>query len=174
MARHMRESEAQRTTVVPRQERRPATTPRPATAQRLVTTQRRNVPYDEPYGRAASYRGLMAEPVVRRELTWDDAPARGGIFTLARGLVLLLAWLVRLCAFAMVLLVLLNALSLPFFRTTLSRVTDLITSYLPWARFGILAVDTPFGGVFRGDLAIISLVLFIIDWLLCKLRASLR
>lgn len=163
MARHMREPEAQRTTVVKR------------TVERQQPVQRRTMYRDDmPYGQAAAYRGLMEEPVVRRELTWDDAPARGGIYALGRGLLLLLAWAIRLCAFAMVAIVLLNALSLPFFRTTLSTTTDLITSYLPWQNLGLLAVDTPFGGVLRGDLAIVSLLLFVIDWLLCKLRASLR
>lgn len=162
MARHMRDSEAQRTTVVRR------------TVQRPPQTKRRNIPRDDmPYGQSAAYRGLVEEPVVR-ELTWDDAPSRGGIYAFLRGLMLIFAWAVRLCAFAMTIVVLLNAVSPSFLQATLSRVTDLITSYLPWRNIGLLEVDTPFGGVLRGDLAILTLVLFVIDWLLCRIRASLR
>ena len=162
MARHMREPESQRTTVVRR------------TVQRPPQPKRHNVPRDDmPYGQSAAYRGLVEEPVVR-ELTWDDGPARGGVFAFLRGLLLIFAWALRLCALALTIVVLLNAVSPSFLQATLSRVTDLITSYLPWQHLGLLEVDTPFGGVLRVDLAILKLVLLIIDWLLCQIRASLR
>lgn len=35
---------------------------------------------------------------------------------------------------------------------------------------GILVIQTPFGGAFRGDFALAALLLFIIDWVLCKYR----
>ena len=40
--------------------------------------------------------------------------------------------------------------------------------------FGILCVATPFGGMFRGDFAIVSVALFVIDWVCLRIAASLR
>ncbi len=129
---------------------------------------------DLPYGQAASYRASYSGAALTDEYYLDDMPARGGIYSFLRGIILLLAWAFRLAALAVMLLVLANVLYLPVFRTQLTWITDLVTSYLPWHSFGLLAVNTPFGGVFRGDLAIISVLLFVVDWLLCRLRASLR
>ncbi len=127
-----------------------------------------------PYGAPASYHYDYPSATRRNEFGFIDERPRGGIFMVARGLVLLVAWIVRLAALAMCLIVLLNALALSPLRTYLTQVTDLITSYLPRRDIGLLSMDTPFGGVFRGDLTIISLLLFVVDWLLCRLRASLR
>lgn len=127
-----------------------------------------------PYGQAAPYRGSYANAAPTREFFLDDMPARGGLPAFGRGVLLLLAWATRLCAFALMVVVLANALSLPIFRQQLSAVTDTITAYAPWHTLGLLAVDTPFGGVFRGDLAILMLLLFVVDWLLCRARARLR
>ncbi len=127
-----------------------------------------------PYGQAASYRASYSDAIPTDEYYWDDMPARGGIYAFGRGVILLLAWAFRVAALAVMLLVLANVMYLPVFRTQLTWFTDLVTSYLPWHSFGLLAMDTPFGGVFRGDLAMISVLLFVVDWLLCRLRASLR
>lgn len=127
-----------------------------------------------PYGAAASYRASVSRAATTGEFYMGDVPARGGARAVGRGFLLFFAWVVRLAAYAMVILVLLNVLSLSILRPTLTVATDLVTSYLPWRAIGLLEVDTPFGGVFRGDLALIALALFIIDWLLCKARASLR
>ncbi len=127
-----------------------------------------------PYGQAATYRGHYADAAPTGGFFVDDIPARGGIYAFGRGVLLLLAWIFRLVAIAAVAIVLLNALSLPVARAVLTNITDTITAYLPWGGAGALLVDTPFGGVFRGDIAIVALVLFIIDWLLCKARKALR
>lgn len=127
-----------------------------------------------PYGQAASYRASYADAAPTGEFFMDDLPARGGIYAFLRGVLLLLAWVMRIVALGFMFLVVANVLSLPFFRAQLTWITDLITSYLPWRNIGLLAVDTPFGGTFRGDLSLISLAFFIVDWLLCRLRASLR
>ncbi len=154
-----------------------AAQPQPIQPRQQQYRQSQVMPYEErmPYGLPASYRGVYEEPVsVGRDIYWDDVPERGGIFSFLRGLLLLLAWIFRLAALAMVVLVILNGLSLPVFRSTLATVTDVITSYLPWRNVGLLAVDTPFGGVLRGDLSLIALFLFVMDWLLCRSRRALR
>lgn len=127
-----------------------------------------------PYGQAASYRAFSSEAAPTGEFFMGEVPARGGGYAVGRGFLLFFAWLMRLCAIAMVLLVLLNALGLSVLRPTLTNVTDAVNSFLPWHEAPGLSVDTPFGGVFRGDLALVALGLFLLDWVLCKVRAGLR
>lgn len=130
-----------------------------------------------PYGQAASYRYSYPTAVATDdyyEVGYGDVPARGGIRKLGRGICMLLAWAVRLIAFATFMLVLLNVLQIWPIRPYLTYVTDLVTNQLPWHRLGVLGVDTPFGGTFRGDLAIVTALLFMLDWGLCRLRAAMR
>ena len=127
-----------------------------------------------PYGQAATYRAAYSDAAPTDEYFLDDMPVRGGFPAFLRGVLLLLAWVFRLLGVAVMLLVVANVLMLPVARHQLTSFTDLVTSYLPWRSVGLLAVDTPFGGSFRGDLALISLFMFVVDWLLCRLRASLR
>lgn len=164
MAKHFKEEPAQSTEVM--------------SARKIRRTQQR-VAVDGgtghlPYGQAASYRASYADAAPTSEFYMGDAPARGGLHAVGRGLLLILAWAVRLVALCFVFLVLANSLSLPFFLSQLTEVTDLVTSYFPWGTLNVLMVDTPFGGVFRGDFAIIALLMFMLDWLLCRLRARLR
>ena len=93
---------------------------------------------------------------------------------MGRGFLLIMAWMLRFFAYACVALVVLNVLSLSLIRTQLTSITDAVTSNLPWHSITTLSVDTPFGGVFRGDLAIVAVLLFVLDWVLCNVRASLR
>lgn len=44
----------------------------------------------------------------------------------------------------------------------------------PSALLGQFVFETPFGGLLRGDLAIVSIILFCADWICMKLLASLR
>ena len=39
---------------------------------------------------------------------------------------------------------------------------------------GRLVIQTPLGGAFRGDFALFVVILFTIDWAICKVVASLR
>lgn len=127
-----------------------------------------------PYGQVASYRSSYADAVTTGEFYLDDMPARGGIYAVGRGFLLIMAWMLRFFAYACVALVVLNVLSLSLIRTQLTSITDAVTSNLPWHSITTLSVDTPFGGVFRGDLAIVAVLLFVLDWVLCNVRASLR
>lgn len=127
-----------------------------------------------PYGQSAAYRMRGARAAVSRDYYVDDMPARGGIAVLGRGVLLLLAWVVRIVALAGVFVVLVNVIS-PFVIDDYITVgMDRLWSFIPWGCIERLSVDTPFGGKFYGDLAITTLLLFIIDWLLCRARAALR
>ncbi|MDO4538695.1 MAG: hypothetical protein Q4B54_11075 [Coriobacteriales bacterium] len=147
---------------------------KPRASAREKATRKGDTGISLPYGAPASYHYSYPTATHRNEFGFIDEKPRGGIFMVARGLVLFIAWIFRLAAILMCLIVLLNALALSPLRLYLSYVTDFITSYLPWRSIGLLSMDTPFGGVFRGDLTIITILLFIVDWLLCRLRASLR
>ena len=127
-----------------------------------------------PYGQSASYRMRGTRAAVRHDYYVDDMPARGGIAMLGRGILLLLAWTVRLVALAGVCVVLINVIAPFVLEGYITMVMDRIWSFIPWGCIERLSVDTPFGGTFYGDLAIATLLLFIIDWLLCRARAALR
>ncbi|MBR3158185.1 MAG: hypothetical protein IKF14_03675 [Atopobiaceae bacterium] len=131
-----------------------------AVAPRRQTTMRRAAYVERDSG--DGYYPYAEEPVVR-----------GGICALGRGLFLLIAWAARLAALALFVIVMLNSMPIPPIRYYVSTVTEFITSYLPWHEFGTLSVDTPFGGVFRCDLCLVSLLLFVIDWVACRIRAAL-
>lgn len=133
-----------------------------------------------PYGQVDPSHHQYAEPAPAPSYYGDyddyffDGRPRGGLFAFMRGILLVLAWLMRVCALVLFVLVMVNALSVPVVSRTLTPLIDLITSYLPWRDLTLLGVDTPFGGIFRGDLALVSLALFVVDCVLCKLRAALR
>ena len=126
-----------------------------------------------PYGQAATYHYSYPTAVPTQDFYTDGVEARGGIRRLGRGLLFLCAWAFRACALCLVLLVILNVFQFRVGRSMLTYVTDLVTAYLPWARFTVLGLDTPFGGTFRGDLTILATLAFICDWALCRARAKL-
>lgn len=128
-----------------------------------------------PYGQAATYHYSYPSAAVRGDDFYEEEwRPRGGIFAVARGLLLIIAWTLRLVAVALFVLTMLNIVSLSFIEVPVTRVTDILTSYFPWRTIGLLAIDTPFGGVFRGDLSLLMLLFFLLDWLVCRLRSSLR
>lgn len=128
-----------------------------------------------PYGAAASYRYTYPSAARRDEVYFEDDEdfARGGIHRVGRGFFLLLAWMARVVALALFVLVILNGLPIPPIAHHVAMATQFVTEYLPWHEMRTLAVDTPFGGSFRCDLCLLSLGLFVLDWLFCRLRAAL-
>lgn len=127
-----------------------------------------------PYGEVASYRGPYRDAVYDDSYYLDEVPARGGIRRLGRGLALVLAWAARLCALVAFALLALNVMALSPLEGLVARIDDVLETYLPWLMAGPPGVDTPFGGTFRVELALVSLVMFVADWLLCRLRALIR
>lgn len=161
MAKHFRE-DVERTQISPRQR---------AAANRRARDMR-----------ASIERTSRAQPVRRADYYYDDyydeyvdgePPVRGGIAALGRGFFMLLAWVVRVVTLALFVLVMLNSMPIPPIKYHVAYATDLLTSYLPWSKLGTLAVDTPFGGTFRCDLCLLSLGCFVVDWLMCRIRAAL-
>ena len=126
-----------------------------------------------PYGQAATYHYTYPSALPSEDYYTEERPARGGLRMLGRGLLLLLAWTFRVIAFGLVLLIIANFFLFPIGLSYVTFVTDTLTGFFPWAPFGVLGIDTPFAGTFRGDLAILALFAFIIDWLLCRARARL-
>ncbi len=59
-------------------------------------------------------------------------------------------------------------------RQTIVSMGHLTALLAPSALLGRFVVETPFGGLLRGDLALVSCILFGADWLCMKLLASLR
>lgn len=92
---------------------------------------------------------------------------------MVRVLLLLLAWVLRLAAIGLAALVVLDAFTLGN-RLAVLQVTTYVTSLLPDALAGVYVLDTPFGGAFRGDFAIASLALFVLDWVCMRIRRALR
>ena len=86
----------------------------------------------------------------------------------------LLALACRVAAWALVLLVVADAVVPAGPRAWLLGVNSAVSSLVPDAVSGLLVVVTPFGGAFRGDFAIVAIVLLVLDWALCRLSASLR
>lgn len=126
-----------------------------------------------PYGQSATYHYSYPTAMLSDDYYEDEVPSRGGVYMVGRGAILMLAWAFRLLAFAGCLLVIANVLSLSWGRHYVTLATDAVTACFPWQSTGLLSVDTPFGGVFRGDLAILTLLLFVIDWALCRVRTRL-
>ena len=104
----------------------------------------------------------------------DEVEARGGIRSVGRFFLLAIAWVLRLCALVGSLLVVLNSFYATAWHPSFVRLMDQVWHYVPWGRAGTLVVNTPFGGKFYGGLALIVLAWFVLDWILCRLRAALR
>lgn len=80
----------------------------------------------------------------------------------------------RVCAWALVALVVADALLPAGPRAWLLPVNGLVSGLVPDAVSGLFVFSTPLGGAFRGDFAIVAIVLLVADWALCRLLASLR
>ena len=59
-------------------------------------------------------------------------------------------------------------------RTWLLSVNGAVARLVPGPVLGLLVFQTPFGGAFRGDFALLAVILLLIDWALAHVRASLR
>ena len=87
---------------------------------------------------------------------------------------LLFILLLRLAAIGMCALVVVMAVPSLVGRLSLLQVVETVTSLMPSQLAGVLVIPTPFDGAFRGDFGIAAFVLFVVDWLLTRLRARMR
>ena len=85
-----------------------------------------------------------------------------------------LALLARLAAIVLAVLVVASVFLSGSMRESMLQAMRLTPLLVPSALLGRFVYETPFGGVLRGDLAVASLALFIVDWALMRLSDSLR
>ena len=92
----------------------------------------------------------------------------------ASRVVLFLARVCRVAAWLLAALVAAGAVLPAGPRSLLLGVNSLVSGLVPEAVSGLLVFVTPFGGAFRGDFAILAVILLIVDWALCRLAAAIR
>lgn len=78
------------------------------------------------------------------------------------------ALIARVLAVALCVLVVVDSLDLGALHTALLGVNGLAARVIPQPILGILVFPTSLGGAFRGDFALVSVLLFVIDWLLAR------
>ena len=93
---------------------------------------------------------------------------------LAGRVLTLAAWACRLLGWALSAIVVAGALLPAGPRALLLGVIDLCSRLVPEPLLGLFVFRTPFGGAFRGDFAIVAIVLLVLDWALRRISASLR
>ncbi len=80
----------------------------------------------------------------------------------------------RVAAWALVALVLADCVVTGSSRTELLSVNSFVSGLIPDFISGLFVFSTPFGGAFRGDFALAAIILLVIDWICCRVSASLR
>lgn len=80
----------------------------------------------------------------------------------------------RVAAWALVLLVVADAVLPAGARTYLLDANGAVSRLVPGPLAGLLVFKTPLGGAFRGDFAALAIVLLVIDWIFSRASASLR
>lgn len=85
-----------------------------------------------------------------------------------------LALLARVAAIVLAVLVVASVFLNGSLRETMLQAMRLTPLLVPSALLGRFVYETPFGGVLRGDLALASLILFIVDWLCMRFSDSVR
>lgn len=90
------------------------------------------------------------------------------------GLLASLARVLRACAWALAALVVADAVLPAGPRSLLLPVNSLVSQLMPAPMSGLFVFQTPFEGAFRGDFAIVAIVLLVLDWICCRVSASLR
>lgn len=85
-----------------------------------------------------------------------------------------LAIVFRVLAWAIVALVVADAVAPAGPRAWLLAPNELVSALVPKPLLGLGVVPTPFGGALRGDFVALAIVLLVLDWICCRLSASLR
>ena len=93
---------------------------------------------------------------------------------LAARALLVVSWVCRVLGWALAALVVAGALLPAGPRALLLGAVGLASRLVPAPLLGLFVFHTPFGGAFRGDFAIVAIVLLVLDWALRRLSASLR
>ena len=80
----------------------------------------------------------------------------------------------RVAAWALVALVVADAVLTGSPRVLLLGVNGVVTRLIPSPLSGAFVFQTAFGGAFRGDFAIAAILLLVVDWVFGRLSTSLR
>ena len=78
------------------------------------------------------------------------------------------AHVARVRAVALCVLVVVDSFDVGVLHRVLLDVNGLAAGVVPQSVLGLLVFRTPMGGAFRGDFALVAIVLFVIDWLLTR------
>lgn len=85
-----------------------------------------------------------------------------------------IALLCRVFAWMLSLIIVGSALPFAPLRFAFLMFYHTISRILPPVLVGSFIIESPFGGILRGDYVIVTLVLFVLDYLLCRLAFTLR
>lgn len=124
--------------------------------------------YAEPY----DDRGGYVQPEPARAGRRPERHGGAGRAT-ARTVLLFLSWVFRLAALVYAALVVVDSFTFGN-RLMVLQLTSRATELLPSSLAGLYVLDTPFGGAFRGDFAIASVALFVLDWICARIRRGIR
>lgn len=174
---------AQRKTDVPRTLLRPARAARPSPSRQdtaaMQDTAARNPAYRQTSARDTMH--AIPSPAQQpyepeRDSRADARGSRGKRpLALLRSFALFaLGLLLRVAALLLAVLVVASAFLTGSARATLISALNLTPLLVPPALLGQFVIETPFGGVLRGDLAIASCLLFVADWICMRSSAAQR
>lgn len=85
-----------------------------------------------------------------------------------------IAVLCRVFAWMLSLIIIGSALPFAPLRFAFLMLYHTVSRILPPVLVGSFVIDSPFGGILRGDYVIVTLVLFVLDYLFCRLAFTLR
>lgn len=85
-----------------------------------------------------------------------------------------IAVLCRVFAWMLSLIIIGSALPFAPLRFAFLMFYHTVSRILPPVLVGSFIIESPFGGILRGDYVIVTLVLFVLDYLLCRLAFTLR
>lgn len=106
---------------------------------------------------------------------YDYGPRKPGPLNLLAAFLLSVAALaLRLAAIGCAGIVVACAVLTGSRRAALIRALNVASELIPPSVFGRLVYETPFGGSLRGDLIIVALVLFVVDWLCLRSAWKMR
>lgn len=92
----------------------------------------------------------------------------------ASTLLYVLAWIFRICAWVVCAITILSCFNLIYRFAPVASVLGVVQGATPGVLVGRLSLETPFGGLFRGDFAVVALCLFVLDWVCLRVSANLR
>lgn len=85
-----------------------------------------------------------------------------------------IALLCRVFAWMLSLIIVGSALPFAPLRFAFLMLYHTVSRILPPVLVGSFVIESPFGGILRGDYVIVTLVLFVLDYLFCRLAFTLR